>query len=198
MSSYAIIQDTTLELRRRIHASLASAPDADFGLTTPEADITLSPPGDDLTGTPRLSLFLYHLQPSAHLRNQRPLAVGPDGLRHPHLPLELHYLITPLDDEEDQNQLMLGRIIQHFHDEPAIVSLNGALLDDSFGGSSPALRVTLDAKTMEELAQVWQALETGFRLSLCYTVRLAAVDSGLGETEARRVQTAQAAVGLKE
>ena len=52
MSNYGIIEDVTLELRRRIHEALLSAPDDDFGLSNPDTDITLSAPDDDLAGPP--------------------------------------------------------------------------------------------------------------------------------------------------
>jgi hypothetical protein len=198
MSGYTIIQDATLELRRRIYSALTSAPDADFGMTAPETDITLSPPRDEMTDSPRLSLFLYHIEPDGHLRNQNLLAAGQEGLRFPPMPLQLNYLITPLDDEEDQNHLILGRIVQHFHDQPFLSSLNGTPLDDSHGGSSPRLRIAFETLSSEQLSQVWHALNTGYRLSVAYTVRVVAIDSDQGVADARRVVDAHTAVGLIE
>ena len=198
MSNYGIIEDITLELRRRIHAALVSAPDDDFGLSTPETDITLSAPDNDLTGSPRLSLYLYHIEQDGHLRNQRPLAAGPNGLRFPPVSVQLRYLITPLDDEEDQNHLMLGRILQHFHDEPVIESLNGSPLDDSFGANSPELRIVFETLTLEQLAQVWHALDAGYRLSIAYLIRIVTIDSAQGVADARRVVEAHTAVGYKQ
>jgi hypothetical protein len=198
MSGYSIIGEITLELRRRIHAALASAPDADLGLTTPETDITLSAPSDELQGSPRLSLYLYHVEQDGHLRNQRHLSDGGDGLRFPPISVQLRYLITPLDDEEGQNHLMLGRILQRFHDEPSIGSLNGTALDDSFGANSRELRITLETLTLEQLAQVWHALDAGYRLSIAYVVRIVTIDSAQGITSARRVVETHTAVGRKQ
>ncbi len=196
MSQFTILQDISRELRRRIHAALSSAPDADLGLNNPETDITLSPPADDLQGAPRLSLYLYHMEPDAHLRNQRELAVGRDGLRFPPLAVQLRYLVTPLDEEEEHNQLMLGRILQHFHDTPFIASLEGVPLDNSHGGNSPQLRITVEPLRMEELANVWQSLDADYRLSLSYLVRTVTIDSDQGVREAKRVIEAHTGVGL--
>jgi len=197
MSSYGIIEDITLEMRRRIHGALASAPDDDFSLSTPDKDITLAAPDDKVTGNPRLSLYLYHIEQDGHLRNQPRLAVGPNGQRFPPISVQLRYLITPLDKKEEQNHLMFGRILQHFHDEPVIESLDGAPLDDSYGANSPAVRVTFETLTLEQLAQVWHALDASYRLSIAYTVRIVTVDSAQGVSDAKRVVEAHTAVGFK-
>lgn len=193
MSNYTIIHDTTLELRRRIVQALVSAPDADLELT--ENQITLALPTNTQASSQRLSLFLYLVEPDANLRNQRPLASGENGQRFPPLALSLHYLLTPLDEEEQVNHLMLGRILQHFHDNPLCDTLNGAPLDNSFGANSPQLRIVLEALSMEQLAQIWGALNADYRLAIAYNVRIAAIDSDQGVTDAKRVRTAHTVVG---
>jgi hypothetical protein len=197
MSNYGIIRDITLEMRRRIHAALDTATDADFGLSTPETDITLLAPGNNLANSPLLSLYLYHIEQDGHLRNQPRLATGANELRLPPLSLQLRYLITPLNDEEDQNHLLLGRILQRFHDEPVMQSIDGAPLDDSFGANSPELRLVLETLPLEQLAEVWHALDTGYRLSVAYLVRIVTIDSAQGVTDAKRVLEAHTAVGYK-
>lgn len=198
MSNYTIIHDTSLELRRRIYNALDATPDADFGLSNDQSDITLSPPRDQMQGNPHLSLYLYRIDQDGHLRNQPWLPDQQTGQRFPPLPLKLCYLITPLENDEDQNQLMLGRILQYFHDQPVLDSLNGIPLDNSYGGNSAEMRVTFEALPMEELSQIWNALRTNFRLSAAYSVRIVTVDSAQAVAEARRVVSAHAVVGIKE
>jgi hypothetical protein len=198
MSNYTIIQDTTLELRRRIYGALDSAPDADFSLSNPESDITLSPPRDQMQGNPHLSLYLYRIDQDGHLRNQPWLPDQQTGQRFPPMSVKLCYLITPLERKEDQNQLMLGRIIQHFHDQPVLDSLNGTPLGNSHGGNSPEMRIAFEALSMEELSQVWNTLRTNYRLSIAYSVRIVTVDSAQAVAEAHRVVSAHAVVGIKE
>jgi hypothetical protein len=197
MSNYNVISQITQELRKRIHEALASAPDADLGLSTPETDITLSAPMDDQTDSARLSLYLYHIEQDGHLRNQPSLPSGPNGLRFPPMSVQLHYLITPLDEAEDQNHLMLGRILQYFHDAPMLESLNGLPLDNSFGANSPELRIVFQTLTLEQLAQVWHALKAGYRLSIAYLIRIVTIDSAQGVIDAKRVEDAHAVVGYK-
>ena len=195
MSNYAIIHDTTIELRRRIVAALVSAPDADLEIT--ENEITFALPTNDLAGSPRLSIYLYHFEPDAHLRNQQRSAAGADGLRQPPLALALHYLITPLDKDEPVNHLIFGRLLQYFHDNPFLDTLNGVPLDDSFGGASPQFRILLEALSMEQLSQIWGALNADYRLAIAYTMRTVAIDSDQGVTAAQRVVTAHTVVGVR-
>jgi hypothetical protein len=197
VSSHAILHDISRELRRRIHAALSDTPGTDFDLTTEEGDIVLSPPPEPAAGAPLLSVYLYHVEPDAHLRNQPYLNVDAGGLRYPPLALQLHYLITGLDDQEPTNQLVLGRILQHFHDNPFIGEVAGAPLDNSFGGNSPEARIMLEMLTLEELSRVWQALRSGYQLSLAYRVQVVTVDSARSEVEARRVRELHTAVGTK-
>ena len=193
MSNYAIIHDTTLELRRQIVAALVSAPDADLEIT--ENEITLALPTNDLVGAPRLSLYLYHIDADANLRNQKRLDVGPSGQRFPPLAVSLHYLVTPLDEQEQVNHLILGRILQFFHDHPFFSELNGTPLDNSFGGNSNQFRILLEPLTMEQLSQIWGALNADYRLAVAYNVRIVAIDSDQGVSPAPRVVEAHTVVG---
>ena len=197
MSSYTIIQDSGLELRRRIHAALVNTADADFNLGMAEDDITLDPPPDPASGQPLLSLYLYHIEPDSHLRNQKPLRVSPDELRFPPLALQLYYLITALDEDQTLNQLMLGRILQYFHDFPHINTISGNPLGNSFGGNSPEMRVTLETLTLEELSRVWYALSSSYQLSIAYKLRVITIDTAQVPAGAKRTRQVINAVGLK-
>lgn len=198
MSSFSIIQDTSLELRRRIFDALEATPDTDFGLNGNIDRIRIAPPGDDLPNGVLAALFLYHVDIDRHLRNQRPLPdrTDPSIQRKPPLPLQFRFLFTPVDDDDTVNQLVLGRALQHFHDEPFIESFAGQPLGDSFGGAATALRVKPDMLTVEQLSQLWNALSAPFRLSVAFLVDIAAVDSGEPPRRAPRVEELMAATGI--
>lgn len=198
MSSFSIIQDTGLELRRRIVAALDATPDTDFGLTGNLDRIRIAPPNGDLPSGTLASLFLYHLDIDRHLRNQRPL---PDresaSIQHkPPLPLLFRFIFTPVDDADTVNHLILGRVLQYFHDNPFVATIAGQPLDDSFGGAAPVLRVKPDMLTVEQLTQLWNALSTPFRLSVSFLVDIAAVDSADPPRHAPRVDELLAATGI--
>ncbi|MBI5958676.1 MAG: DUF4255 domain-containing protein [Chloroflexi bacterium] len=197
MSHYSIIHDVTLELRRQIFAGLQATPDVDFQINNMNQDIVLDPPPDAATGSPMLSIFLYHIEPDQHLRNQPYLTPSPESLRYPPFPLQLHYLITPLDSEQEQNQLLLGRIIQLFHDNPLLTSINGVPLDNSFGGSSAEIRIMMETLSLEELSRIWYALNSVYQLSITYIVRVVTIDSLRPESAAHRITELQAVVGSK-
>jgi hypothetical protein len=194
MSRFSIIRDTSIELRGALFQALTSAEDTDFGLDNAESDIVLAAPMSELPDESRLSIYLYHIEPDEFLRNQKPVTVGPSGLLRAPVGLRLRYLITPLGDEEDENQLMLGRIIQAFHDRPFIDRVAGAPLGTSFGGGSPELRISFETLSLESLSRIWHALNVPYRLSVAYLVRVAMVDSDLGPVDGKRVVEAHTAV----
>jgi hypothetical protein len=198
MSSFSIVQDASLELRRRIFDALVSTPDTDFHLTELER-IRIAPPRDDLPQNTLAALFLYHIDIDRHLRNQRhlPDRNDPSILRKPPLPLQLRYLFTAVDANETLNHLVLGRVLQTFQDQPFVSSVDGVPLDDSFGGAAPALRVKPDMLTVEQLSQLWNALSAPFRLSIAFLVDIAAIDSGEPPLRAPRVEELLTGTGIR-
>ena len=55
--------------------------------------------------------------------------------------------------------------------------LEGSDLVGSLAADNEPLRAILNPVSLEETARVWQALELSYRLSVCYAVRVALVDS---------------------
>ena len=199
LSNYSVIHDISLELRQQVFAALDSAPDMQLSLTNAAANISLSPPNDISESSVRASLYLYHVDIDKHLRNQRllPDSMQSDAFRLPPLPLQLRYLLTPVDDDETKNHLLLGRVIQHFHDEPIISVLGGTPLGNSFGGAAPSLRVRSDLMSMEQLAQIWSAFSTPYRLSFSILVEVVAVDSAKPARKVPRVAEHVLGAGIK-
>jgi hypothetical protein len=199
LSSYAILHDVSRELRRQIFDALNAAPETVFALADLE-NVSLKPPNEPRASGQVASCYLYHVDVDQHLRNQPPLPDrgAPDRFRRPPLPLKLRYLLTPVDDDESNNHLLLGRVVQHFHDEPGFNVADGREIGDSFGGASPELRVRPDLLSMEQLAQIWNAFSTPYRLSVSLLVEIVAVDSGRPPYRQPRVREAVTAVGRAE
>jgi hypothetical protein len=189
MSSFSIVHDTSLELRRQVFEALRTTVDVDFALGDDLDRITLQPPGDTLDDSAIASLYLYHVDLNQHLRNQPPLPdrAADDLFRRPPLPLQLRYLFTPVDADDLTNQLLLGRLLQHFHDFPSFATLSGEPIGDSHGGASRELRVRPDLLSIEQLAQLWNALSTPYRVAVSLMVEVLAVDSA--QPPARRPRT---------
>jgi hypothetical protein len=143
-----------------------------------EPNIVLSNPAQpvDVNVVRNMSLWLYHVLPNEHLRNAPPVRgrVGGDDTveSYPPLALNLLYLLTPSTGNDLNDQLVLGRCLQIFHDQ-SILSLTSK--EDP--GQAEELHVSLAPRTIDELAKVWEAMQQPYRLSVCYEVRVARIDS---------------------
>lgn len=197
MAGFGILSDVSVELRRQIFEALQATPDTDFGLAGTLDRITLASPGQELDAETVASLYLYHVDINHHRRNQLPLPDRnrSDSFRKPPLPLQLRYLFTPIAEDEPINQLLLGRVLQHFHDFPSFDTVSGTAIGDAFGGGSPEVRVKPDILSLEQLAQMWNAFSTPYRIALGLLVEVVAVDSGLPPERRQRVDEMATAVG---
>lgn len=197
MAGFGILSDVSVELRRQIFEALQTTPDTDFGLAGTLDRITLASPGQELDAETVASLYLYHVDINQHRRNQLPLSdrIRSDSFRKPPLPLQLRYLFTPITEDETVNQLLLGRVLQHFHDFPSFDTVSGTAIGDAFGGGSPEVRVKPDLLSLEQLAQMWNAFSTPYRIALGLLVEVVAVDSGLPPERRQRVDEMTTAVG---
>lgn len=196
MSNFAIIRNVSLELRNQVHGALIATPDTDFGLNSVD-DIALDPPGERIGDAVQASLYLYHVEIDRHLRNQKPLPDPdrPDAFRRPPLTLRMRYLFTPVSEDEETNHLLLGRVLQHVHDHPQITQAAGTLIGDSFGGASASLRIVPDMLTVEQMAQLWNALSEPYRNAMALLVDVAAIDSAAPPERRTRVTELITAAG---
>ncbi|MEO0975233.1 MAG: Pvc16 family protein, partial [Pseudomonadota bacterium] len=146
MSSYEIIHDVSEELRVRLYDALATTPGLDLGLTSPQENISLVAPGEDGGPDVRVRAYLYHVDVSRHLRNQLPFSAPaqPQSQHQPPLPLQLRYLLTPVQDDEPTNHRMLGRLLQYFNDHPTVTTVLGEGLEGDPGRFPTALRLHID------------------------------------------------------
>ncbi len=198
MSAFSVIQDVSVLLRGEVFRALASASGVTFTLSDPATNVELGPPGEG-GETTRATLYLHHVELERHLRNQRHLPSREDPSRslRPPLTLQLRYLLTPSDSLETNNQLLLGRVLQHFHDHP-LHPVPGDEPRDSHGGASPEIRVVPETPSLEHLTQLWNALNQPFRLSVVLLVEVVAIDSGLPPRAAPRVGSFHTLVGTGE
>lgn len=197
MSDFSVIEAISGELRRQIFEVLQATPGADFGIGGSLEKISVLSPGAKLPDGTLASLYLYHIEIDGHLRNQRMLAdrMADDLYRMPPLPLKLRLLLTPVDADEGTNQMILGRLIQHFNDNPTVAVLSGTPLGDSFGGAPTRLRVTVVTPALEQMMSLWTAFATALRVSVVLEVQIVGVDSGKPPQRVTRVETLVPAYG---
>lgn len=174
MSDYTVIAEIGESLVRVLWEEIQADPQVNL-LIDNESRISLESPFDLRDDdSVRLSLYLYRIVEDPMLKNQFPVAGTGVRLRKPPLTLNLFYLVTPLVGSPREQHIVLGKTMQVLYDRAI---LEGPDLVGSLAGSPDGVRVILNPVSLEETTRVWQALEMSYRLSVCYTARVALVDS---------------------
>jgi hypothetical protein len=137
-------------------------------------------------GTPSLgiSLWLYQVVRNADLLNHPPQRPAPDRILRRALPIDLYYLVTPIANEPEDEQALMGRVLQVFNDRPI---LRGSDLKDSLLNTQVELRMILEAPSLEELTRIWHALQEPYQLSVTYMVQLLTITTDLEPIEMKPV-----------
>lgn len=173
MSSFKII----LEVSRLLQATLWNGFASDTALTqhVPGADsiVLMNPAETARDDNRRLSLWLYQVQPNEFVRNA-PLQrlAADDSVQYPPLAINLFYLLTPATNSVEGDQMVLGRSMQILNDN-AILMLPSAEVP----GETEELHIGMCQRDLREIAEVWEALQQPYRLSVCYEIRIARIDS---------------------
>jgi len=168
MSDHHILAAISRHLRHTLWLGL-EADDTTRALVLREPAIRIAPPDpDDPDG--RLFLWLYEVRPNRYLASN-PGARPQSGIAAPPpLPLDLHYMITPLlpaNDQDGADLVLLARVMQ----------IMAAVTHLSLPGGAPGeLRVTQEEPDLEEQIALWSALRRPIRLSAYYQIGVARID----------------------
>jgi hypothetical protein len=111
----------------------------------------------------RLCVFLYRVHEHVLSRPEAMQIHGPLGF-------VLSYLVTPSGPDVGLCQHILGRVLRTCYS-------HSVLRVDEAGGE---LQLTLVRHALEEMLQIWSALDAPYQCSLCYEVRIVK----LGDPEA--------------
>jgi hypothetical protein len=133
-----------------------------------------------------VSIWLYRVIRNEYLLNNRPERTVSNQVPHAAIPINLHYLITPMNEDPESQQVVLGKVLQVFND---YAILRGSDLQESLRGTTEQLRVSLETLTLEELTQVWYSLQEPYQLSVSYLVEIVTIESGLEPELAPPVMT---------
>jgi hypothetical protein len=95
-----------------------------------------------------------------------------DGV--PHLPLDLHFLLTPWADNAEAEHAILGRAMQCLDSNPI---LSGPLLHQS-GEWAPneAIQLVMEEISTEAVMRTFDSLPSDYRISVPYIARVARLD----------------------
>ena len=189
MSDYTVVAEAGEALVRVLWQEIQVDPQMS-ALIDSEARISLLSP-EELQDeeSVRLSVYLYRIVEDPYLKNQ-PMQPGAGRrLRIAPLTLDLYYLVAPLVGTPREQHMVLGKVLQVFHDRPILQGPDFGT--GPLAGSGEELRVTLNPVTLEENTRVWTALEMSYRLSVCYVMRVALLES----TRTRLMQPVVARTG---
>jgi hypothetical protein len=158
-----------------------------------------TPDGMETAGDIGLSMWLYRLVRDEQTLNRPPRRVSATLARRQPLPVRAHYLMTPIVTGSanipapEAEQLIIGRVLQTFHDEPLI---SGPDLAGSYQGSSVELAVRLETLGLDETSRIWEGLERPYQLSISYEVAIVVIGSALQPIDAPPVKVAMAEVAI--
>jgi Pvc16 N-terminal domain len=174
MSDYTVLAEVGESLVRILWQEIQTDPQVN-ALIDNENRISLESPFDlRENDAVRLSLYLYRIVEDPYTKNRFPIEGNWIHRRKPHLTLDLNYLVTPLVGSPREQQIVLGKVMQVLYDRAI---LEGTDLVGSLATSGQEVHLVLNPVSLEETTRVWQALEISYRLSVCYVVRVAMIDS---------------------
>lgn len=135
-----------------------------------------SPPEVTVTGAGmKVSLWLYRVVRDEFMLNRPPERPAANQVARYPLPIDLHYLVTPVAKAPESRQMLLGAVLQVFNDHSILAA-------SDLGVPSPVqgakLRMNLETLTLEQLSQAWYALKEPYQLSVSYLLQLVSIDSG--------------------
>jgi hypothetical protein len=129
----------------------------------------------DATVRTAVSLWLYQVARSADLLNQPETRIPPNKVRRRPFPVELHYLVTPIATSPADEQALMGRVMQVFHDHSI---LRGADIPVGLEAVLPSeLRLHFEALSIEELTRIWNAIGGHYQLSVSYHLQFVEIES---------------------
>jgi len=121
---------------------------------------------------PALSIFLYRVDFNKSMRAAWSGVGSNDGMAH--LPLDLHYMLTPWAKDASVEHAILGAAMQYLEMNPI---LSGPLLT-TLGGWAPneGVQVVLEDTPTEWVMRTFDSLPTDFKLSVPYLARVLVLD----------------------
>jgi len=166
MNDVTAINSAEQKLVQLLKSELSKIPGLAGSDVTPENPAVLLSGWKTAAGTV-LSVFLYLVEVDTSSRHEpyRRISTGAPSSAPP-LPLNLHFLVTPIASQSDDAHLLLNAAMDILHRTPVVPI-------DSPSEEKKTLEVTLNPLSLEEVTRLWIAMGTPYRLSVSYkaTVR---------------------------
>jgi hypothetical protein len=175
VADYRAIASVGKSLERFLSACFLEAPVPVEGQTT-VATLARTEDFRDNGGRlvpPCLSIFLYRVEQNKTMRAAWSGVGSHDGTGH--LPLDLHYMLTPWARDPELEHRILGRAMQCLEGTPILA---GPLLTPG-GDWAPneSVQVVLEDVPTEWVMRTFDSLPVDFKLSVPYCARVVRVDT---------------------
>ncbi|HEX8140082.1 MAG TPA: DUF4255 domain-containing protein [Pyrinomonadaceae bacterium] len=180
MSASTVIGDVTQTLEELLKTEQLPAEAFSVSVESP-ADVTIQP-----SMKPKINLFLFRVQENPFSKTEDWRSVGQGALRYPPLSLQLFYMMTPFAEDQLDEQRVFGEAMRVFY-ENSIIPVQA--LQGGLQNTTVELKLILCPFTMEQLTQIWGALDKPYRLSVCYEVRMVSIEART-EREVKRTTEA--------
>jgi hypothetical protein len=136
-----------------------------------------------------LSLWLYRVRRLDELSNAPPQRRQDGRISMRPLPLNVHYLLTPIAGNPLTAQRLLGLAMRALHQEPRLGAdfLHPALLE----APQPSVGIHLEPQTTEEATRIWHALHQPYQLSAAYMVQYVPIEPDVSDADPAPVLSTQ-------
>ncbi|MFI6875340.1 DUF4255 domain-containing protein [Streptomyces sp. NPDC050400] len=173
MSNSLAVAAVTATLRSRLYARLGGP------------QVTVAPPNKapDAAGGDHVNLFLYRADLNPAFRNADPPGSPPGESPKPVLPLVLHYLLAAYSDDEGMAHQLLGAAMLALHDESVLspdeirAATTASLPGSDLHLQPERVKITQETLSQDDIAKMWTAFGTPFRMSSAYQVTVVLIDS---------------------
>ena len=176
MANFNSIPATGRSIERLLNTAFAQPPIPVPGRTT-RANLVRTEDFDrtsisTIIVRPALLIFLYRVDFNKTMRAAWSGVTHHDGRSH--LPLDLHFLLTPWADNAEAEGAILGRAMQALDATPI---LSGPLLHQS-GDWAPneAVSLLMDEISTEAVMRTFDSLAADYRISVPYIARVVRLD----------------------
>jgi len=168
----------------------AAAPGTEFAtasfLLASSADLQKAP-----SEKPIATLYLYRVVVNTTRRNL-PSRRDADGrLRHPAIPVDLHYLLVAWSKDAVTQHRLLGWCIRTLQDTPTLGAgfLNQYGPDTDVFRSDETIELIWETLTRQEMADAWEVAKANQQPSASYIARIIEIESRVDVHEYPPVQT---------
>lgn len=178
MAGFDCIASTAKSLERLLSAAFAEASPIPGGGPAPPAVLIraedLEEPGvlENPIRSPGLSILLYRVEVNRTVRAGWSAAGSLNGRAH--LPLDLHFLLTPWASNAEYELRILGRAMQCLEEHP---SLTGPLLVGPGWAAGDSVQLTVEDVSTETVMRTFDSLPHEYKLSVPYAARVVRLDS---------------------